>query len=52
MYYVYKIDWSVTDSDYVIFRCDNGKPAEYLKKHHPNARYYNFICKSDKIGQL
>lgn len=44
MFYVYKIEWSVTDFDYVIFFDSRQKPAEYLKAHYPKARYYHFVC--------
>lgn len=49
MFYVYKIEWSVTDSDYVVFFCNDNNPANYLKTHYPKARYYHFVCSTDKI---
>lgn len=49
MYYVYKIEWSQTDSEYVIFYCKDNKPDAYLKQRYVGVRYFQFICKSDKI---
>jgi len=48
MYYCYKIEWSQTDSDYVIFKSDN--PAEYLKSHWPRAKYYYFCGKANNLS--
>ena len=45
MYYVYKIEWSQTDNEYVIFYSENCRPDSVLKANWPNARYYTFICK-------
>ena len=50
MFYVYKIEWSQTEEEYIIFFCDNGKPSEYLNKHYKNARYKHYICVVDNIG--
>lgn len=49
MYYVYGIEWSVTDFDYVIIYSANDDPLSVLRRLYPTARYYNFICKADKI---
>jgi hypothetical protein len=52
MFYVYQLEYSQTDKEYIIFFCDNGKPAEYINKIRDNgysARYYNFICKTNDI---
>ena len=55
MYYVYKLEYSQTDKEYIIFFCNNGKPNEYIQKIKDkgcSARYYNFICKTDTISNL
>lgn len=49
MYYVYKIEWSQTDYDIVIIKCDNGKPATILKRRYPNALYYHLEYKTENF---
>jgi hypothetical protein len=49
MYYVYKIEWSQTDFDYCIIKCDNGKPAEILKRRYPNAKYFHLETKTENF---
>ena len=54
MYYVYQLEYSQTDKEYIIFFCD-GRPGEYINKIRDGgctARYYNFICKTDNINNL
>lgn len=51
MFYVYQFEYSLTDKEYIIFFCDNGKPAEVINKILDNGRSvkYYFICKTEKI---
>lgn len=45
-YYAYKIEWSQTDSDFVIIKSDPKSIAGKLKKEFPNARYFHLIGKT------
>lgn len=45
-YYAYTIEWSQTDSEFVIIKSDPQSIAGKLKKEFPGARYYHFIGKT------
>lgn len=47
MYYVYKVEWSQTDSDIVIIYSESGNPAPILKRRYPNALYYHLQYKTN-----
>jgi len=51
MYYVYQIEWSQTDKEYIIFFCADNNPAAYLKRYE-GVRYFHFICKTDTIKNI
>jgi len=48
MYYVYRLEWSQTDNDTVIFFCV-GNPDKWIRDKWPGAFYYHQIAKVDNI---
>ena len=49
MYYVYKIEYSQTDSDIVIIYSKDQNPAPILKRRYPKARYYHLEYKTSNF---
>lgn len=45
-YYAYIIEWSQTDSDFVIIKSDPKGIADKLKAEFPGAKYFQFIGKT------
>ena len=55
MFYVYELEYSQTDKEYILFYSHNEKPAEYIKQIKDkgcSARYFNFICKMRECANL
>ncbi len=48
-YYIYEIEWSISDKDIAIIRADPNTIANKLKSEFPGAKYYQLIGKTSII---